>query len=120
MLRDDNYYRLMKSKYNVPESFNVIEVINLNDYNYRDTSLTFIVALHENHTNPSEVSNVICIETNEDGDIVFMKNTPDEVLYDYGKDKVINSVFTCNDSIDWRTKYLPYASQVIFVGTESA
>ena len=34
--------------------------------------------------------------------------------------KVINSVFTCNDSIDWRTKYLPYASQVIFVGTESA
>ena len=119
MLRDDSYYRFMKSKYNVPESFNVIEVINLNDYNDRDMSLTFIVALHENHTNPSEVSNVICIETNGDGDIVFMKNVPEEVLFDYSKDKTINSIFTCSDSANWKSKYIPYARQVIFVGTES-
>lgn len=120
MLRDDNYYRFMKSKYNLPESFNVIEVINLNDYNDRDMALTFIVAVHENHINPSEVFNFICIEINDNDDIVFMENTPDEVLYDYDKDKVINSVFTCNNSTDWRTKYLPYACQVIFIGTESA
>lgn len=120
MLRDDDYYEIMKDSYNIPESFEIIEIINLNDYNDRDMALTFIVALYENHENPDKVSSIVRCHHDQNDDIIFMKNTPDEVLYDYGKDKVINSVFTCNDSIDWRTKYLPYACQVIFIGTESA
>lgn len=119
MLRNIEYYEVMRANYNIPESFEIIEIINFNDYNDRDMALTFIVALYENHENPDKVSSIVCCHHDQNDDIIFMKNTPEEVLLDYDKDRVINSIFTSQDSNNWKSKYIPYACQIIFVGIQN-